>query len=1065
MAKKKKNATVAPSGLAIERNGNNYTFTWKQGDKDYGWGQQLEYSKNGGAWTPISITNTATSAVITNQVDPSTGLPDVWTLHFRVCGRRNKWKDGKTTIKPKWSAWATSGVWTSYVPLVDPVTYENESANSGTFGWSVQNESNTGAILCRVETQTCYVRHGATPPDNAWGPIAYAAASGSLTITEDTEALAAGNIVRWFRVRSVGTHGRVSAWQSNNHAYGAPNAAVLINANAQTTGSVSRITAEWTDEYGALNPIDMIALQYAIAKPTNEAMTPPADGWSTAIEVKPNGAYNKVVINVENTIDVDECMWVRVKSWHDDNNNSVYSNAMVAQYGALGAPTINAVPDNQTGDVSITITETTACAVANTAIFYRSEDDPSNDQIVAILPKGTTTTTANVPDIIGRTRSCFGAFAFVGTYDGTTISSTKMRSETNTDSDIMAVPPTNVTVMEGPDEGTVRVGWDWSWTEATRAEISWSDKEWAWESTDGPSDYSVEDVRATSWIVAGLEVGKKWFFKVRLIDGSTDKEVVGPWSETVKYDLTTVPDRPALTLSKNVINEGGTFVARWASADQDYAEIALVTFENGDPVYGDVIAHADGQSSVEIDREWVTGETYYLAVRVTTTNGMQTAWSDPVSLYVAEPVSITAYTMSSLGFKYYPDVIVTETYDSETGEWSVLSRMRPLDVTSAYLTSWNVEVYNKAVNSEVTEILIDTDTEKQYKQYELVEGLKATNMPFLVYVGGAGESGTTTASIIRATDYHLDRPDDTTFDGYEGEVVATHSRTGEAIQNVIKFTPDDLIGHLDDGASYILEASVTDVYGQTASVRYPFVVDWSHKAEVPGVSVVMDKVQRIARITPIAPSNYQNGDKCDIYRITADQPELIVKGGTFGTTYVDPYPAFGEFCGHRIVTITRNGDYTTENGLGWYDADYVDGDILEDLNMVIDVDGDQIVLPYNLTLSNTWNKDFKRTSYLGGAVQGDWNPAVTRDLSAGTVIVRGDDLDKQLMIRDLAGYAGVAHVRTPDGSSLTADVQINEQQSYDTKAITYSMTIKAIDPSEPVGMTLERWNVMHPVDE
>jgi len=335
-------------------------------------------------------------------------------------------------------------------------------------------------------------------------------------------------------------------------------------------------------------------------------------------------------------------------------------------------------------------------------------------------------------------------------------------------------------------------------------------------------------------------------------------------------------------------------------------------------------------------------------------------------------------------------------------------------------------------------------------------------MPMTVTVLGAGESGTTSLSIVRAEDYHLDRPDDTTFDGYEGEIVASASQYGE---DPITITVDDLIGHLDDGTNYILVASVTDVYGQTATERIPFRINWLHKAEEPGVTVVMDKVQRIAKITPIAPSNYAQGDTCDIYRITADQPELIVKGAEFGTTYVDPYPAFGDFCGHRIVTITSNGDYATADGLGWYDADYVDGDILEDNNLVIDVDGDQIVLPYNLTLSNTWNKDFKRTTYLGGAVQGDWNPAITRDLSAGTVIVRGDDLDRQLMIRDLAGYAGVAHVRTPDGSSLTADVQINETQSYDSRAITYSMTIKAIDPSEPVGMTLEMWNSLHPIDE
>ena len=1055
MAKKKKDATTAPSGLAIARNGNNYTFTWKRGDKDYGAGQQFQYSKNGGKWTTVNVSATQTTVNLTNQ----TGVKS-W--RFRVQGRRKKWKDGKKTITPKWSGWATSTIWKAVVPTVQPVTYENESANSGTFTWSVQNDSKSTAILLRTETQTCYVRNGATPPESAWGSIVNRAASGELTINEDTEALAEGNLVRWFRVRSVGSAG-TAQWKSAKHSYGDPNDAVLTSASAVTNGSVSKVTAEWSDDYNDTNPIDMIALQYVIAKPTDVQMSPPADGWSTAIEVKPNGAENKVVVNIENIVDADECMWVRVKGWHDDDNNASFSNALVAQYGVLGAPTIDATPNFSTGSVAISITETTACTAAATVVFYRSEDDPSNDRIVAILPHGTTSTTVSVSDIIGKSHSCFGAYAIVGTYTGTTVTSELMRSETSADSDIAAVAPANVTVKEGPDEGTVRVGWEWSWSEATKAEISWSDKDYAWESTDSPSDYSVEDVKTTSWIIAGLEVGKRWFFKVRLIDGSTDKEIVGPWSEMVGYNLTTVPDRPALTLSKSVINAGGTLVARWAfggdGTAQEYAEIALVTFENNEPVYGDVIAHAETQSSIEIDREWVTGQTYYLAVRVTATNGLQTAWSDPVSLYVADPVSISISPADNL--VVYCNFVKTVSTPTESG-WDIQTtrgqryesyRTGIMEATQAHPIEFTV------VDSGTGAV---TTTEIYPYASEAGRFVAMQTMPLTVTVLGAGESGTTSLSILRADDYHLYRPDDTTFDGYAGEIVATRSQYGEA---PITITVDDLVGHLDDGANYYLVATVTDVYGQTASERVPFTIHWTHKAEAPTVEVVMDKVQRIAKIKPIAPSNYANGDTCDIYRITADQPELIVKGGTFGETYVDPYPAFGDFCGHRLVTITANGDYATADGLGWYDADYVDGDILEDNNLVIDVDGDQIVLPYNLTLSNTWNKDFKRTSYLGGAVQGDWNPAVTRDLSAGTVIVRGDDLDKQLMIRDLAGYAGVAHVRTPDGSSLTADVQISESQSYDTKAITYSMTIKAIDPSEPVGMTLDMWNSLHPIDE
>ena len=1055
MAKKKKDGTTKPSGLTIARNGNTYTFTWKRGDKNYGAGQQFQYRKNNGKWTTVNVSVSQTTVTLSNQ----TGVKS-W--QFRVQGRRNKWKDGKKTITPKWSGWATSGKWSAVIPTVQPVTYENESANSGTFGWSVQNDAKSTAILLRTETQTCYVRNTAAPPEDAWGAITNRAASGELTINEDTEVLAEGNIVRWFRVRSVGTVGN-SAWKTQKHAYGDPNDAVLVSASAETRGSVTKVTAEWKDDYNATNPIDMIALQYVIAKPTDTQMSPPADGWSTAIEVKPNGAENKVVVNIENVVDVDECLWVRVKGWHDDDNNASFSNAMVAQYGALGAPTIDANPNFTSGDVAITITETTACTAAETVIFYRAADDPSNDRIVAILPHNTTSATVNVPEIVGESESCFGAYAIVGTHTGTTLTSVLMRSATALDNDIAAVAPANVTVNEGPDEGTVRIGWEWSWSGATKAEISWSDKDYAWESTNEPSDYSVEDVKATSWIIAGLEVGKRWFFKVRLIDDSNDKEIVGPWSEMVKYDLTTVPDRPALTLSKSVINEGGTFVARWAfggdGASQEYAEIALVTFENNEPVYGEVIAHAETQTSIEVDREWVTGQTYNLAVRVTASNGLQTAWSDPVSLYVAEPVSIWVdsfrrtfdYSLTTKGYQWVADPGIW----LPTGESST--------VNTAEYTQANKGLYEKALHN-VEEIVSQTETTKTTEEYSLTSTWTEplSTMPLTATVTGAGESGTTSLSIVRAEDYHLDRPDDTTFDGYEGEIVASASQYGE---DPITITVDDLIGHLDDGTNYILVASVTDVYGQTATERIPFRVNWLHKAEEPGVTVVMDKVQRIAKITPIAPSNYAQGDTCDIYRITADQPELIVKGAEFGTTYVDPYPAFGDFCGHRIATITSNGDYATADGLGWYDADYVDGDILEDNNLVIDVDGDQIVLPYNLTLSNTWNKDFKRTTYLGGAVQGDWNPAITRDLSAGTVIVRGDDLDRQLMIRDLAGYAGVAHVRTPDGSSLTADVQINETQSYDSRAITYSMTIKAIDPSEPVGMTLEMWNSLHPIDE
>lgn len=979
MAKQPKSG--APTGLSIARNGTAFTLSWKLGDSDYKDGTQLVYNINGAVSAIINLgKNNPTSYVINPGYYP-------WYVAFSVRGNRDKYTKNKKNINPGWSDWA-GAEWRAGHTSIPSLTYTRDGANVGTFSWEHSHSDTDNAPFYQVEAQTCVITHLGYPAEYEWGAVSVMPETGSWQITET----ASGNFVRWYRVRATGVTG-TAGWNIVGHSYGTPLPAVLDVAEAETYGSVSRIRASWRIGYNEMNPLDTLTIQYVIDTPTDVALTPPASGWDDAITVSPSGGSDTVVVNVEDVVGDDQVMWVRVISTHDENNN--YSNVLVAQKGALVAPDINATPNAVTGDVVINITENTECSAACTAIFFRSEDDPSNDRIVAILPHGTTTTTINVPAVVGAETTCFGAYAFIGIYTGTIISELKMRSTANIDSDIVALAPAVISAAMGPVDGAVRIGWEWSWSRATIAELSWADNEYAWQSTKQPTMYRVEDTYSSSWIVMGLETGKRWYFRVRLIDGNEDDEVVGPWSELVSYDLASIPDKPVLNLSKAVINAGGSFTAKWAysstsEADtQAYAEICEVVYSGNTPVYGDLVAYTDSSQSIEISQEWTTGTTHYLAVRVTSSTGTQSEWSEPVGVYVAEPVSIS--------------------------------------ITQTSITAGTV-----------------------------------TAMPITATITGAGVSGTTTLVIKRSEDYHLYRPDDKDFDGYAGETIATFSQTGE---DAITINVSDLVGNLDDGARYTLVATVTDTYGQTASEEIPFQVNWTHKAEAPGVSIRTDKIQRITLITPIAPAGYAQGDTCDIYRLSADQPELIVKGGTFGTTYVDPYPTFGEAGGHRLVTKTINGDYATAIGLAWYDTSSSDGDYLEDKKMIIDVNGDQIELPYNIELSNSWSKDFQRTKYLGGSVQGDWNPAVTRDLSAKTVLLRGRDLDQQLAMRDLAGYAGIAHIRTPDGSSMACDIQIRENMDYKSKRVSYTLAVQAIDPQRNDGMTLDEWIDSHPIGE
>ena len=998
--------TVAPTGLSISRSGNTFTFSWKVGDTDYSAGQMLKYRVNYGAEVgPIGITPGTTSYSVT--VTATT----VSHITFWVAGKRSpyttvsdiayqqsstKTATYKQTIDytPAYSGYA--GItWYASVPATPSLSYSREGT-TGTFTWSASSDNSGTAILRDVELQTCTSNTAENPPARGWSALSV----GASGTKEYTDSLTNGNVIRWVRVRSRGPGGN-SGWVYQHHAYGEPAKPVLNSASAQIHGSVTRVAADFSENFTILNPIDTVTLQYMIAVPDTMTLSVPEDGsWDDGITISGRNGADRIVMNVSDTAGADECMWVRLLVMHDEFPE--YSDAELLVYtGKLKKPDIEATPNVTTGKVAITITRGTDCDAAGHVIFYRSEKRPDYDQIVAVLDEETTTAEVTIdeiktsnPDHVDHT--CFGAYAFLGTYHGLSVEAL-MVSDTDYDSDILAYPPEWVDLSKGDENDRVRIKWPWTWSIATSAQLAWADHEDAWESTDGPNTYDITESHIASWIIANLDPGKRWFFRVRLNYEDADESIIGPWSDMESCDLSLIPDKPVLFLSKEAVAADASVTARWGYAASDkttqqYADICLVTFSGDTIVYGNVIAHATDSQTLEITYNWTTGQTYYLALRLTSSAGQQSEWSDPVKLFIVPPLQIS--------------------------------------VTNCSL--------------------------------ETVSGQKfLTALPLSATITGAGASGQTIMTIVRTEEYHIYRPDDTVEDGFTNEVIATQRING---QGTMTITYDDLEGYLDDGAKYKLVCTIIDEYEQVATTEIPFEVNWAHQAGIPSAEVSIDDWQRIAIIKPIAPANYVQGDVCDIYRISADKPELIYEGAQFGTMYVDPYPAFGSYCGHRIVTRTANGDYiTADNRLAWFMADVDIGDVLYEKAMIIDMNGQQIVLPYNIELQSSWAKSFRRTAYLGGSVQGDWNPAVLRDVSANTTLLRGRDVDQQLALRNLAGYAGPAHIRTPDGSSMWANAEVRETWSYQTKRMSYSLAIKVIDPAVQDGVTYEEWLAANPV--
>ena len=151
-----------------------------------------------------------------------------------------------------------------------------------------------------------------------------------------------------------------------------------------------------------------------------------------------------------------------------------------------------------------------------------------------------------------------------------------------------------------------------------------------------------------------------------------------------------------------------------------------------------------------------------------------------------------------------------------------------------------------------------------------------TDLPIVIEVEGAGDGGQTTIKIERLKDYFVERPNGSVTEGYDGETIYAVAFSGEA---QLTITAEDLFGAFDDGGEYRLTATIQDSVGQTASAYLDFTVNWTHQAETPTATVVVDAADLTAKVTATAPASYVAGDTVDIYRLSADKPELIGASG------------------------------------------------------------------------------------------------------------------------------------------------------------------------------------------
>ncbi len=919
---------------------------------------------------------------------------------------------------------------------------------------------------------------------------------------------------RHFRVRSVGPAGD-SSWRESEHQLGGSDPVKIAPTATNFNGSTDTGTSGSVDlNLKRGNPNDSVQVEYAVTAPyvvvddttdvvkSSLVLPPGFNSWTVGDTFSGAGDKDVYSFNYPTYVVDDTLLFMRINRIHDGitsygfpfimNNKTekitstksytvtvrdIYDPGLHEKWGAgqpgsrangwttrtgtatsttantepiigsLRSPTLSSIQVNESlKEVTVNCVNNTQLAEGGNHSFIAVYERISgSEKAIGIIPHSASGSAVTFPYDEGA--DAFGIRCFVANYSPKnrkpagvteyTISDPLMHSSGIIwDEDAVSKPPQNV-VVKKYDASTVLITWDWSWAQANGAEITWSDNEIIWESIEEPSTYLLTNTRQGKRYITGLSP-TKYYFKVRFIKTENETTSYGVYSERKDITLSSAPVIPTLTLSDEdgVVAANDDVTAYWTYQSTDgtpqiYAELAEATRPNASTAWSYTklpnvdISSATSYTFKPSDFGWTNGQDHYICVSVRSESGKDSeGYSDPVLLRVA-----------------------------------------PLPVASVS----GIGGANDAIRPPVS-----GDASYELSDYALKK------LPITFTVSGAGKSGFCSVIIERSENFSIDRPDDTRTTGFQGETIFSNnfrpapSGSSDAIS--VSITADDLkLGSFDNTANYTMYVSITDGYGQTAKAPnspYNFRVDWDYYSQMPSATIEIKEDEDIAIITPSAPSATASGDICRIYRMSADKPQLILDNGVFGETYVDPYPTYGLYGGYRIVYVSKYKDYkTADNSIAMTEYSTVGND--EDIELYnrfmvsLDFDGNSAEFDGNISLSHSWTKDFKLTRYLGGSMQGDWNPGVQRTGTINGTIPVQHDPDTIYMLHLLADHPGRCHVRTPEGSNFIADVQVKDdrEEKWTTKLSKISLSYTKVDSGEEDMMTLTDWRRDHPLPQ
>ena len=589
--------------------------------------------------------------------------------------------------------------------------------------------------------------------------------------------------------------------------------------------------------------------------------------------------------------------------------------------------------------------------------------------------------------------------------------------------------------------------WDYDGTDdATGTQVDWSTDGYAWASTvepstyntlrdDGPADYDGEyvDFDGTSYVssvgatyhfgshtrlyIRDLEVGKRYWVKARRYLEGEESTTYGPWSIKRSIVVGKAPDSVTLSAPER-ISYGEPLPVSWAvgGSDETLPELgwrvdALFQYDGKGPViaFAPTVFLAGGKNGTRATAPWSRVEGAWLR-----------AFREQ---YGREPTDadhskeVTLYLTVTLGVNDGESVVSQPV--------AVLIKRPP-----------------------AVSLLSDGDPTNQKIIFT------ATEQP-VTFTVRATEEMASLDVVVRSLGVESDLPDGRLMQEsghvmWSGRFVDLAHTSGASPYTHRYAVELPFMDGLVDNALYQLSVRGTAAVdgARSETDERDFNVKWGHPAAPPDdftivpTDYVDEAGNRHREATVTLASTGGEGDTYDLYRVTPDGATRVASGLSAGDSVTDPYAPFGELGGsYRLCTVTEDG------AMAWRDEGYE----LNGTDMRIDFGNDYVELPYDVSMSDSFSKDFEaRHHYGGGRPEGYWNEGVSRTSSLSTGLIRVKDADTVRRVRALAQYVGPCFVRLPNGCAYEADVQVNDMSETRMGGMGIDVSINATEIS-PTG--------------